>query len=188
MTQQAPLTNVLHATIFVCSTVSVACITPHSTPLTFQHEEPTCRNFLDRKGEKTSWRFSSQEYDWSDYFPELYWTAWRSWHRALLREIDQNSFPDPSEQQGPFALNACCVIRFTLKRDGHVEAPQVLEATGNEACTRAAIAAVQSGALPRLPRNFPRDQEVITGEFSMKVEDLSIWRVEMKQLYDRGVF
>jgi TonB family protein len=130
--------------------------------------------------------FEDKDYDWSDYWSQMYWAIWRAWMNRLYVGI--SSFDRWSVQRRTQTLKGTVLIRFVIERNGSVSVIEVLEPSVLGPLDDSAQAALKEAILPRLPDDFTKESEAVTGRFSMEIDSLHSWREELKYMKYRGVF
>ena len=130
--------------------------------------------------------FDDKDYDWADYWSQMYWAIWRAWMNRLY--VGLPAFDRWSFQRRATALKGSVLIRFVIERSGAVSSITVLEPSSMPPLDDSAQTALKEVILPRLPEDFTKNSEGVTGRFIMEIDDLNGWKEYMKYQKYRGIF
>jgi TonB family protein len=130
--------------------------------------------------------FDDKDYDWSDYYSQMYWSIWRAWHNRLYAMTP--IFERWSVQHHTRELKGSVLVRFVIERSGSVSTIEVLEASTLKPLDDSAQAALREVILPPLPDDFPKDREGVSGRFLMEVPDLESFKYGLRMMKYRGIF
>jgi len=101
--------------------------------------------------------FESGDYDWEDYYRQIYWTIWRAWHNRLLARVDD--FEKWAQQDSVFMLDHINGVRFTIERSGQIVDIVIERESGSEPFDLSSVEGLDESLLPPLPDDFPRESE-----------------------------
>ncbi len=130
--------------------------------------------------------FDDKDYDWNDYYSQMYWSIWRAWHNRLY--VMTPIFERWSVQHHVAQLKGSVLIRFVIQRSGAVTSIEVLEPSNMPPLDDSAQTALKEVILPRLPDDFPKDSEGVTGRFLMEIPDVPSFKEGLRYMKYRGVF
>jgi TonB family protein len=116
----------------------------------------------------------------------MYWAIWRAWMNRLF--VTLPAFDRWSFQKRVSDLKGSVLIRFVIERNGSVSSIQILEPSIMPPLDESAAAALKEVILPRLPEDFPKDAEGVTGRFTMDIENEAGWKEYMKYQKFKGIF
>jgi hypothetical protein len=107
--------------------------------------------------------FESGDYDWDEYGSQVYVAIWRAWHRRLWMTTDD--FERWAHATGRWYLDDHTRVRFVIESSGDVTgiAEEAPSACGP--LNASAVEALDEVILPPLPRDFPREREVVHARF-----------------------
>ena len=90
----------------------------------------------------------------------------------VFRELENHKFfPEVAKRSG---LSGRVVLRFTLRRDGEVVNPEVLEVTGHDSFRDAALQALtRIGQLPPFPKEIQRRELLVEVPINYRIESSS---------------
>jgi len=100
----------------------------------------------------------------------MYWAILRAWYNRLY--LMTGNFERWSYLKGQRYLRGTVLIRFVIDRSGAVSTIEVLETQGMTPLDESAKGALKEVILPRLPADFAKDHEAVTGRFIMDVDDV----------------
>lgn len=130
-------------------------------------------------------QFESQDYDWEDYGRQIYQAIWRAWHNRLWLTTDE--FEKWAHQNQQWYLNNQTQVRFVIERNGQVTGIAKEGASGCLPLDASALDALAEVILPPLPRDFPRDTEVVHARF-IAIGDVRGMRPQLDRLKRAGFF
>ena len=107
--------------------------------------------------------FESSDYDWSDYTRQIYMAIWRAWHNRLYQTTP--AFDRWAFERQSSLLEHQVLIQFTIQRTGEVTDIMIVTRSGCVPLDQSGADAMAEVILPRLPDDFPRDQERVRGRF-----------------------
>jgi len=137
-------------------------------------------------GDLGDFSFEDKDYDWNDYHSQMYYAILRAWYNRLY--LTTANFERWSYLKGGRALRGSVLIRFVIERTGAVSSIEVLEPSVMPPLDESARAALKEVILPRLPADFPKDREGVTGRFIMDVDDLGYFKQGLAYQKSRGLF
>jgi outer membrane biosynthesis protein TonB len=114
--------------------------------------------------------FEDKDYDWNDYRSQMYYAILRAWYNRLY--LMTGNFERWSFLKSTRALRGTVLIRFVIERSGAVSTIEVLEPSVMTPLDESAKGALKEVILPRLPADFKKDHEAVTGRFIMDVDDV----------------
>ena len=111
--------------------------------------------------------------------------------RMLLFDVFANERPGQfdrwSFQNHTTNLKGTVLIRFIIERSGEVSSITVLEPSVMLPLDDSAKDALKEAILPRLPDDFTKDREGVTGQFTVE-GDLLYLKFDLRQGKERGSF
>ncbi len=107
--------------------------------------------------------FESSDYDWSDYTRQIYMAIWRAWHNRLYQTTP--AFDRWAFERRSSLLEHQVLIQFTIHRTGEVSDIFVVTPAGCVPLDASGADALAEVILPRLPDDFPREQERVRARF-----------------------
>ena len=110
--------------------------------------------------------FESIDYDWNDYGRQIYWAIWRAWHNRLY--VTADDFEKWAHGADEWYLRHQAQVRFVIQGNGQVEQVVLESGSGCGPLDDSATDALREVILPPLPRDFPRDSEVVHATFFAK--------------------
>jgi outer membrane biosynthesis protein TonB len=126
--------------------------------------------------------FESGDYDWSDYYRQIYFAILRAWyHRIYAGDAEFNKW---AWQAGTWLVNDRTKIKFVIQRSGQVTGIEVEVPSGCSPLDISATEALAEVILPRLPDDFPRDSETVHATFlmQMNVRHIRPWYQQLRSL------
>ncbi len=129
--------------------------------------------------------FESRDFDWRDYGKQVYIAIWRAWHNRLWATT--NEFEKWSHRTGQWYLRHQVRVGFVIESSGAVSGIVIDDESGVEALDLSATDALAEVILPPLPKEFPRDREVVHGQFLAEGEVQSM-RPTLKRFKQAGWF
>lgn len=129
--------------------------------------------------------FESRDYDWTDYYRQIYLAILHAWYSRLYQTTDR--FEKFALDRGDWLLDDAARIRFTILRSGQVVDVSVEGASACLPLDDSAVDALREVVLPPLPPDFPRGQETVHGRF-IAVGDIRQMRRYLESARARGIF
>ena len=114
--------------------------------------------------------FEHQDYDWTDYWPQMYHAILRAWYNRLLATA--SLFERAAYERGDEGLRGQTMLQFTIERNGNISRAVIVTPSGIIPLDDSARDALREVILPPLPDNFPHERENVTGLFRMDVPDI----------------
>jgi TonB family protein len=130
--------------------------------------------------------FEDTDYDWNDYHSQMYYLILTRWYNRLYVMLPL--FERWAFQKRVQGLKGSVLIRFVIERSGTVSSIDVLEPSPMPPLDESARSALKEVILPRLPDDFKKDREAVTGRFLLDIDDVGYWHREMMVLKDAGKF
>jgi len=127
-----------------------------------------------------------QDFDWTDYWPQMYYAILRAWYNRLL--ATSASFERAAYERGSDGLEGQVVLQFTIERSGNISRAVVLTPSAIVPLDDSARDALREVILPRLPDNFPYERENVTGTFRMDVNYVRGWCADLSAMKSRRLF
>lgn len=137
-------------------------------------------------GDLGDFSFEDKDYDWNDYHSQMYYAILRAWYNRLY--LMTGNFERYSYLKGGRALRGKVLIRFVIERSGAVSSIEVLEASVMPPLDESARGALKEVILPRLPADFPKEREAVTGRFIMDIDDVGLFKQELAWGKRQGEF
>jgi TonB family protein len=107
----------------------------------------------------------------------MYYAILRAWYNRLY--LTTGNFERWSYQHGNANLNGKVLVRFVIERSGAVSSIEVLEPSVMLPLDESAQGALKEVILPRLPANFPKEREAVTGRFIIEGGDVGGFKQEL---------
>jgi TonB family protein len=130
--------------------------------------------------------FEHSDYDWSDYWSNMYWSIWRSWHGQLYQTT--SSFERTAYERASEGLRGKAVLRFTIERNGNVSLVELVTPSGIEPLDLASSNALKGVILPPLPSDFHEPRERVTGSFEIDFDDIRQMKPSLSYAKSLGQF
>ena len=137
-------------------------------------------------GATANFSFEHPDFDWSDWWPQMYQRIKIKWHERLY--VSLLAFEREAQLHGGSGLKGKAVIRFTVERNGNVSKIELVTPSGIQPLDLASSDAIREADLPRLPASFPYEQERIEGTFLMDVPEMRWFRESLGAMKARGIF
>lgn len=130
-------------------------------------------------------QFESMDYEWGDYGRAIYIEIWRRWHNRLW--MTTGVFDRWAAQRQNWEIEHRVAVRFTILRSGKVVDVAIETPSGCIPLDASAADALRETILPRLPADFPREQETVRA-FFIAEGDIRNMKRSLQILKDRGYF
>lgn len=106
--------------------------------------------------------FSSRDYDWSDYYRQIYWEILKAWYRRMsMTTADFEKWA----RQNEWILNHQNRISFVIHRSGNVSDIVLETPSGCVPLDDSAMDGLSEVILVPLPADFPRESELVRATF-----------------------
>ena len=128
-------------------------------------------------GDLGDFSFEDKDYDWNDYRSQMYYAILRAWYNRLY--LMTPHFERWSYLHGSSVLRGTVLIRFVIERSGAVSTIEVLEPSVMAPLDESAKGALKEVILPRLPDDFRKDREAVTGRFVMDIGDVGAFKQDL---------
>jgi len=137
-------------------------------------------------GATANFTFEHPDFDWSDWWPQMYQRIKIKWHERLY--VSLLAFEREAQLQGRPGLKGKAVLRFTVERNGNVSKIELVTPSSIQPLDLASSDAIREADLPRLPTSFPYEQERIEGTFLLDVPEMRWFRESLSAMKIRGMF
>jgi len=129
--------------------------------------------------------FESRDYDWTDYYRQIYLAILSAWYSRLYQTEER--FEKFALDRQDWTLDHTAQIRFTILRSGQVVNVAVEGQSGCVPLDDSAVDALREVVLPPLPQDFKRDKETVHGRF-IAVGDVRGMRRSLEYYRAQGMF
>ncbi len=107
--------------------------------------------------------FEGNDYDWGDYYRQIYLIIWKAWHNRLYQTSDR--FERWAHAGGGWALDNEGRVRFTIGSTGQILEVAIETSSGCTPLDEATYDTLKEVVLPPLPPDFKRDSETVRYRF-----------------------
>ena len=129
--------------------------------------------------------FESRDYDWTDYYRQIYMAIRAAWYSRLYQT--QERFEKFALDRQDWTLDHTAQIRFTILRSGQVVGVAVEGPSGCVPLDASAVDALREVVLPPLPQDFKKDRENVHARF-IAIGDIRGMRQSLNEARARGYF
>ena len=129
--------------------------------------------------------FESRDYDWNDYYRQIYLAILSAWYSRLYQTEER--FEKFALDRQDWTLDHSARIRFTILRSGQVVNVAVEGESGCVPLDDSAVDALREVVLPALPQDFKRDRETVHGGF-IAIGDVRGMRRSLEAARAQGIF
>jgi hypothetical protein len=129
--------------------------------------------------------FESRDYDWTDYYRQIYLAVLSAWYSRLYQTTER--FEKFALDRSDWSLDHSARVRFTILRSGQVVDVAIEGASGCVPLDDSAADALREVVLPPLPDDFKRDRETVHGRF-IAIGDVRGMRRSLEQARAAGIF
>ena len=129
--------------------------------------------------------FESRDYDWTDYYRQIYLAVLSAWYSRLYQTEER--FEKFALDRQDWTLDHTAQIRFTILRSGQVVDVAIEGPSGCIPLDDSAVDALREVVLPPLPEDFKRDRERVHARF-IAIGDIRGMRNSLENARRQGVF